>query len=99
LRGYREVRFLAPVVGLVNLELRSRLYDFKFAKQHIGLGLTPFLDMGSVWDTFGEMDLKNIRATPGIGGRIAWNQSTILRLDFARSPEGSQFFFGFGHIF
>lgn len=99
LRGYREVRFLAPVVGLVNLELRSRLYDFNLAKQHFGIGLTPFLDMGSVWDTFGEMDLKNIRATPGIGGRLAWNQSTILRLDFASSSEGNQFFLGFGHIF
>lgn len=27
-----------------------------------------------------------------MGGRIAWNQSTILRFDFAQSREGGQFF-------
>jgi hypothetical protein len=99
IRGYREARFLAPTVALVNLELRARFYDFKFLKQHIALGVTPFYDFGSVWDKPTDMNFKEWRGAPGIGGRIAWNQSTILRLDFAQSREGSQFFFGFGHIF
>jgi len=46
-----------------------------------------------------DVQLNNFRGAPGIGGRIAWNQSTILRLDYAQSREGGQFFFGFGHIF
>jgi hypothetical protein len=45
------------------------------------------------------MNVKDWRGAPGIGGRMAWNQSTILRLDVAQSREGSQIFFGFGHIF
>jgi hypothetical protein len=45
------------------------------------------------------MNFEQWRGAPGIGGRIAWNQSTILRLDYAQSREGGQFFFGFGHIF
>lgn len=28
LRGYREARFLAPTVALINLEMRARFYDF-----------------------------------------------------------------------
>lgn len=99
LRGYREARFLAPTVALVNLEMRARFYDFKFLKQHIALGVTPFFDFGSVWDNPRQMSFTKWKGSPGIGGRIAWNQSTILRMDFARSREGAQFFFGFGHIF
>lgn len=99
LRGYREARFLAPSVALVNLELRSRLYDFKIRKEHISMGLTPFLDLGSVWDKPADVGFKGWRYSSGLGLRMAWNQSTILRLDMASSPEGSQVFFGFGHIF
>jgi outer membrane protein assembly factor BamA len=99
LRGYREARFLAPTVVLFNLEARLRLYDFRFLKQHIALGVTPFYDFGSVWDRPSDLNFRQWKGAPGIGGRIAWNQSTILRLDYARSREGGQFFFGFGHIF
>jgi hypothetical protein len=98
-RGYREARFVAPTVALVNLEMRARLYDFELLRQHFALGVTPFYDFGSVWDRPGDMNFKQWRGAPGIGARIAWNQSTILRLDFAQSKEGNQFFFGFGHIF
>jgi len=98
-RGYREARFLAPAVALVNLEMRTRLIDFKMLKQHVALGLNVFYDFGSVWDSPKKMTFANWRGAPGSGARIAWNQSTILRLDYARSREGGQFFFGFGHIF
>ncbi len=99
LRGYREARFLAPTVGLVNLEMRARLHDFNAFRQHFALGLTPFYDFGTVWEGLSDVQLNNFRGAPGLGGRIAWNQSTILRLDYAQSFEGGQFFFGFGHIF
>lgn len=99
LRGFREARFLAPTVALVNLEMRARLYDFKLLKQHLALGLTPFYDFGSVWDRPGDINFRQWRGAPGIGGRVGWNQSTMLRLDYAQSREGGQFFFGFGHIF
>lgn len=99
LRGYREARFLAPTIALVNLEMRARLYDFKLLDQHFALGVTLFYDFGSVWDSPRDMNFKQWRGAPGIGGRIAWNQSTILRLDYGHGSEGGQFFFGFGHIF
>ena len=99
LRGFREARFLAPTVALVNLELRTRLYDFNALRQHFALGITPFYDFGSVFDGISNISFNDWRGAPGIGGRVAWNQSTILRLDFARSREGGQFFFGFSHIF
>jgi hypothetical protein len=99
IRGFREARFMAPTIALVNLEMRARFYEFNLWNQHISLGATPFFDFGTVWDGFGNMTFKNWKGAPGIGARIGWNQSTILRLDFAQSTEGSQVFFGFNHIF
>lgn len=98
-RGYREARFLAPTIALVNLELRARFYDFRVLRQHISLGLMPFYDFGSVWDSPRDMNFRQWRGAPGVGARIGWNLSTILRLDYGHSREGGQFFFGFGHIF
>jgi DNA-binding response OmpR family regulator len=47
----------------------------------------------------GDFNFLQWRGAPGLGARIAWNQSTILRFDYAQSREGWQAFFGFGHIF
>lgn len=99
LRAFRESRFVAPAIGLINLEARLRLYDFNLWNQHFALGLSPFYDMGRGWDEITDVGFSGWRGAPGVGGRIAWNQSTIIRLDFASGAEGSQFFFGFGHIF
>lgn len=99
IRGYREARFLAPTVALVNLELRAKFYDFRFLRQHFALGLTPFFDFGSVWDRPSQISFNRWVGAPGIGARINWNQSTVIRLDYGQSREGGQFFFGFGHIF
>jgi hemolysin activation/secretion protein len=99
IRGFREARFLAPTVTLVNLELRTRFYEFKVGKQHFSLGITPFYDFGSVFDNPRQLSLTKWVGAPGAGARINWNQSTIVRLDYGLSREGGQFFFGFGHIF
>ncbi len=98
-RGYREARFVAPTVALVNLELRTKFYDFSFLQQHFALGITPFYDLGSVWDQLADINFQKWIGAPGLGGRINWNQSTVIRLDYAQSMEGGQFFFGFGHVF
>ncbi len=99
LRGFREARFLAPAVALINLEMRAKFYDFYFLKQHFSTGLTAFYDIGSVWDSPKDIQFLDWRSAPGLGLRIHWNQSTVIRLDYAVSQEGSQTFFGFGHIF
>jgi hypothetical protein len=52
-----------------------------------------------VWDDISDFGFRDYRWNYGIGARIAWNQATILRFDFARSTEADQFFFGFQHIF
>jgi hypothetical protein len=99
LRGYRESRFAGMVTALANFELRSRFYQTRVLNQHLAFYVVPFFDAGTVWDSFADIELNNIKTNPGIGARIAWNQATILRLDYARSEEDAQFFFVFGHTF
>lgn len=99
LRGYRESRFLAPTIAMVNLELRSRLYELTVLRQDLGFGLSPFYDFGNVWESPSQLNLKKWRGAPGLGLRITWNQSSIFRFDFARSTEGSQLFLGSGFVF
>ncbi|WMJ73521.1 DUF5982 domain-containing protein [Cytophagaceae bacterium ABcell3] len=99
LRGYREGRFAGMVTHLMNLELRSRFYQTNILNQHLAFYAVPFFDAGTIWDSFREIELSQYKGNPGLGLRIAWNQATILRFDYARSAEDSQFFFVFGHTF
>lgn len=99
MRGYRESRFTAPTLLFFNLELRSHLFDFVLFNQDIGVGLTPFYDVGGVWDSPEKVNFKKWRGAPGLGARFSWNQSTILRVDYARSRESSQFFVGADYLF
>jgi hypothetical protein len=99
LRGYREGRFAGMVTSLANFELRSRFYQTHIFNQHLAFYAVPFFDAGRVWDSFGDIELNNIKSNKGLGARIAWNQATILRFDYARSKEHAQFFFVFGHTF
>ena len=99
LRGFREYRFVGPVTGLINIELRTRVAQAKLFKQHFTWDVLPFFDAGRVWDRLGDLSLQNFQSSYGAGIRMAWNQSTILRADWGRSREGTQFFFGFSHIF
>jgi hypothetical protein len=99
LRGFREARFVAPTVALVNLELRTRLGEFKALGQDWSVGITPFYDLGSVYDGLDGLTPSGVLSAPGLGARVGWNRSTVVRLDFGRSSEGGQYFLGFNHIF
>ncbi|MCE9500791.1 MAG: outer membrane protein assembly factor, partial [Leptospira sp.] len=95
LRGFKQDRFVGPVVGFFNLELRWKFFEIP----GFAFNLVPFIDAGRVWDKTGDVGLKGFKYSKGIGLRIAWNQATIIMLDYARSDEDSQFFVNFNHIF
>ncbi len=99
LRGYREGRFAGMVTALANFELRSRFYQTRVLNQHMAFSAVPFFDAGRVYDNFSNLSIRNFKYNPGMGLRLAWNQATILRMDYARSQEDGQFFFVFGHTF
>lgn len=100
LRGYKQGRFVAPVMDYADFELRYRFAQFNLWKQHFALGAVPFFDLAGVWDNINRMNhFENYRYSEGLGFRIAWNVNTILRFDYAVSKEDAQFFFQLGHTF
>lgn len=86
LRGYRNNRFSGPVMALANAELRWTFGRFQVRRNRFALMLAPFLDAGRVFDA-PELSLSGWRAAYGGGFRVAWNRSTIVRLDVATSRE------------
>jgi len=99
LRGYRSNRFLARAMWFGNIELRVRLIEFPAGKQRFAFALAPFFDAGTVRDRWQDLSFRDTRVAGGGGLRIAWNQSTIISLDYGHSREDRLFFVGIGQTF
>lgn len=100
LRGYKQSRFLDRGMYFFNVELRTQFAKLSVLKQDLKFSAVPFFDAGSVFKKINSLtDSKRIRYSEGLGLRIAWNSSTILRFDYAISKEDNQFFFTFGQSF
>jgi outer membrane protein assembly factor BamA len=98
LRGYKQSRFLGRTMYFSNFELRWRFAQTRWFKQHLEFSVVPFYDIGGVWDDL-NLGTTNLRYSRGMGLRIAWNESTVLRFDYAVSKEDQQFFFNLAHTF
>lgn len=98
-RGFSQDRFVGPVMALANAEIRWTFTTFDVLRQHFGLMLVPFVDFGRVFDRVADTTLSGFRRGQGAGFRVAWNQATIVMLDYGTSNEGSALYVNFGHIF
>lgn len=99
LRGYKKFRFAAPLYGFGSIEWRTQVAEFELFNQDWMVSAVPFFDYGRTWNEFNSVKLENFRYNYGLGARIHWNQSTIIRLDYAMSAEDRQFFLVFGQMF
>lgn len=99
LRGYRQNRFVGPVMALVNAEIRWTVGHLKTHGQDFGFILAPFVDLGSVFDRVGDTSLRGWKRGQGGALRIAWNQATIVMVDYGFSDEDSGLYINFNHIF
>ncbi|MBC8101517.1 MAG: BamA/TamA family outer membrane protein [Cytophagales bacterium] len=99
LRGYRANRFMARAMWFANIELRTRLAETVIGRQRFALSVAPFVDAGTVRDKWQALNFNDVRTSYGYGARLAWNQSTIISFDFAKSKEDELFFFGLGQAF
>ncbi len=99
LRGFVTHRFVGEAEMVANGELRWSFADTTLWKQHLRFMLVPFVDTGRVFDSVGDTTLKDWKFDGGIGLRLAWNLSTIISFDYARSGEGTLFYMELGHQF
>lgn len=99
LRGYKASRFVATNMALANLELRWTMFDFTVAGQRFAPIFVPFFDIGSAFDQPKDISTSVWRYAYGAGIRIAWNQATIIMVDYAMSKEDTNLYINFNHIF
>jgi outer membrane protein assembly factor BamA len=99
LRGYKQDRFVGPVMTLVNAELRWMFLRFEALRQSFGILAVPFIDLGSVYDRVADLSLAGWQRDQGLALRVAWNLATIITVEYALSEEDSGFYVNFNHIF
>jgi hypothetical protein len=99
LRGYTQNRFVGPIIALTNFEVRWTFVKFHLIKQGIALIAAPFVDIGRVFDNVGQTTLAGWKRSQGAGLRIAWNEATIIMVDYGFSDEDDGLYLNFNHIF
>ncbi|PJZ36423.1 peptide-binding protein [Leptospira levettii] len=99
LRGYRQERFVGPVIGFYNIELRYRVGSFTLWDQFFQLSIVPFYDVGRVWDKIKQVSTMDYKHSRGLGLRLIWDQATVILMDYAYSREDQLFYLDIGHTF
>ncbi len=99
LRGFKQDRFVGRTMGWGNSEVRWKFAETKIGSEYFVFNLVPFMDYGRVWDDEHKIGWKGYKYSRGIGLRIAWNQATIIMIDYAKSREDEQTFVNFSHVF
>jgi len=100
-RGFRQNRFVSPLVTTATFELRTTVARFSLWNQKLALMIAPFVDIGTVYDSFHAVAPATTILKAGYGGglRVAWNQSTIILADLAFSKEDDGFYFYVEHTY
>jgi Omp85 superfamily domain len=99
LRGFRQDRFVGPVMTLFNGEVRWTFAHFDVASQKFALIAVPNVDLGSTYDRVSQIRLAGWRRSQGGALRISWNLATIVTTEYAFSDEDSAFYVNFNHMF
>jgi hypothetical protein len=99
LRGYKQDRFVGRTMGFGNTEIRWKFGSLRLGDEYFAFSIVPFFDYGRVWDDEHRIGFKGYKYSQGLGFRIAWNQATIIIVDYAKSREDEQVFVNFSHSF
>jgi len=99
LRGYGVDRFIDDHLIVFNFEQRIHVTRMRVANVMAEFEFAPFVDMGKVFNTFQNKQLKNYEVTPGIGFRGIIRPGTVGRVDYGFSKEGGAVFAGLDYPF
>lgn len=99
LRGYGRNRFIDSSYFLINLEERIRLFRWAVFDVTTDWEVAPFIDLGTVMETFPEISSKSFEFNPGVGFRAVVRPNIIGRIDVGVGKEGPAVFVGLGYPF
>ncbi|MBN8216634.1 MAG: BamA/TamA family outer membrane protein [Spirochaetes bacterium] len=111
-RGVPEGRIQGRIRSIGNIECRVMPARFTLFGQRFETGFTAFLDAGRAWaDWKSRSDLDGeglgLHWGTGLGWRLRWGESVLIRMDFAYAPEAAAadpgfpigIYFDLGHSF
>lgn len=99
LRGYGRNRFIDNSYLLLNLEERIRLFRWEIFNVTADWELAPFIDLGSVMESFARANAHSFEFNPGIGFRAIVPPNIIGRMDMGFGKDGLAVFVGLGYPF
>jgi len=99
MRGFRQDRFVGPVMALTNLEVRWTFGHATLWHQKLAFIAVPFTDIGRPFDRLSQLTLHDWRYAYGGALRITWNLATVITIDYGISKEDTGLYINFNHIF
>ena len=98
LRGTMFNRILADSYAWANVELRIKLFQFNFLRQHFDVFANPFVDAGAIADPFRLQEQREsgneliysgkeawVHGSAGLGLKVHVNQSMVISFEVARA--------------
>jgi hypothetical protein len=99
LRGYGTGRFLGRDSFVANVELRRAVKSFQGSATHFDLEVTPFLDMGRVFNDTSTIPFTHMHYVGGLGLRGVARPFVVGFLDLGYGNEGLAVFTGINYPF
>jgi len=99
LRGFGAGRFCDRNLYAGTVELRHRVLAFDAAASHIDVEVTPFVDLGRVFERTYTDPLSNLHKVVGVGFRGIAPPSVVGYVDIGYGTEGVAVFTGINYPF
>ncbi|NTW35957.1 MAG: BamA/TamA family outer membrane protein, partial [Syntrophobacteraceae bacterium] len=93
-RGVPDARYHGRLKLGASAELRTYFWPFKMFGQRFRLGAAAFVDTARVfahlrWDPVLDGQGLGLKYGVGLGPRLQWGETVVVRLDFAYSPSAT----------
>jgi hypothetical protein len=99
LRGFGEGRFYGRNSFDSNLELRERVLSLDAMSTHINVEVTPFIDMGEVFQHSHDSPVSHLHKVGGVGFRGVAAPFVVGFVDIGYGSEGAAVFTGINYPF
>jgi hypothetical protein len=99
LRGYGAGRFVDNNLSVVNLEVRTRVYDITVFDTHGIIELAPFVEAGRVFHDADDNPANHLHPVGGIGFRGIAEPYVVGWVDVGYGAEGPSVFSGINYPF
>lgn len=99
LRGFGTGRFVDRNMSSISVEYRYRLVTMNAVGTQVTFELTPFVDMGRVFDLMGDNPLSQLHKDAGVGIRGLALPHVVGYIDVGAGNEGAAIFTGINYPF